>query len=341
MKWFVPISLAVSMCFAVPASAQTAPVTARSGQPPRQAATASTQASAQTGPFRSAELIGRWINAYRSKPEPQKLPQLFRAMADLGMLADQDSSGLYLGFVGGVLAANPAKASELISKMFPLPPEHQAPLIKAIAYSGLPEWRDLLRQNAERMPSRVVLIDRFVTGRMPALEALQLDAGPVPLDVLWGNYFGTGAFEPVLRIVSVLKWAKDVDDVEKLTIGSMVKWTLATNASHDVELLRLLKSAMSFETKDTQRQLTEVIAAAETGETAKIRRDALLAIDQLKIKGPAKTRNAAWWGQAGQMALSLGCVAASATGAGAAIGIPCVIGGAASTAALKLMAAPQ
>ena len=95
------------------------------------------------------------------------------------------------------------------------------------------------------MPSRVVLIDRFVTGRMPALEGLQLDAGPVPLDVLWGYYFGTGSFEPVVRIVSVLKWAKDADDVEHLTIGSMAKWTLATNASRDVELLRLLKSAMT------------------------------------------------------------------------------------------------
>ena len=155
--------------------------------------------------------------------------------------------------------------------------------------------------------------------------------------MLWGHYYGTGAFEPVLRIVSVLKWSRDADDAERLTIGSMVKWTLATNASHDGELLRLLKSAMSFETTDTQRLLTEVISAAETGETAKIRRDALLAIDQLKAKGPAKTRNAAWWGQAGQMALSFGCVAASAFGAGAAVGIPCVIGGAASTAALKMM----
>jgi len=117
----------------------------------------------------------------------------------------------------------------------------------------------------------------------------------------------------------------------------MVKWTLANNASRDIELLRLLKSAMQFEAESGQKMLTEVIAAAETGETSKIRKDALLAIEQLKAKGPAKTRNTAWWGQAGQMALSLGCVAASAFGAGATVGIPCVIGGAASTAALKMM----
>ena len=221
--------------------------------------------------------------------------------------------------------------------MFPLPPEYHAALIKSIAYSGLPNWQELLRESAERMPARVVLIDRFVTGRMPAFNALQLDAGPVPLDVMWGNYFATGSLDPILRIISVLKWSKDVDDVEKLTIGSMAKWTLATNASNDIELLRMLKSAISSEPASNQKILTEVISAAETGEVAKIRKDVLLAIDRLKLKGPEKTRTTAWWGQAGQMALSLGCIAASALGAPATVGIPCVIGGAASTAALKMM----
>jgi hypothetical protein len=328
------------LCCVLPACAAGAPVLAQQSVSPTTTSRPVTPTVAVNSPFRSAETIGRWMNTYRAKPEPHKLPQLFRAMADLGLLADQDAAGMYIGFVGGVLAANPAKARDLVTKMFPLPTEHHASLIKAVAYSGLPGWQDLLRSYSERMPSRVVLIDRLVTGRMPALDGLQLDAGPMPLDILWGNYFATGAPEPLLRIISVLKWAKDADDVERLTIGSMVKWTLATNASRDIALLRFLKSALTFETKDVQAQLADVILAAETGEIQKIRKDALSAIEQLKARGPARTRNAQWWGQAGQMALSLGCVAASALGAGAAIGIPCVIGGAASTAALK-MTAPQ
>ncbi len=327
------ISLASLIATGAHAQAPATPTQARLGR-------TAVATNAITDPFRSAEAIGRWMNAYRVNPEPHKLPHAFRAMAELGVLADQDASGLYVGFVAGVLGANPGKARELIDLMFPLAPEHHASLIKAIAYSGLPGWQPLLRGLAERMPSRVVLIDRLVTGRMPALDGLQLDAGPVPLDVMWGFYFGSGATEPLLRIVSVLKWARDADDVERLTVGSMVKWTLATNASRDVTLLRFLKSAMSFETKDVRAQLSDVILAAETGEIQKIRKEALTAIEQLKAKGPAHARNAQWWGQAGQMALSLGCVAASALGAGAAIGIPCVIGGAASTAALK-MTAPQ
>ena len=296
--------------------------------------------SAKPGGFRTTDEVGRFINGYRQKPEPQRLPQAFRAMADLGLLADTESSGLYVGFIGGMLSADASTAAAAVARLFPLEPQHHAALIKAIAYSGLPEWRQLLRDVAERMPSRVVLIDRFITGRMQAYDALQLDAGPVPLDVLWGHYFATGSHEPILRVVSVLNWSKDANDVERLTIGSMAKWTLATNASNDPDLLRLLKSVVGTEPAKTQRLLTEVIQAAETGEISKIRKDALIAIDQLKAKGPANTRSVAWWGQAGQMALALGCVTASALGAGAVVGIPCVIGGGASTAALKLLA-PQ
>ena len=38
-------------------------------------------------------------------------------------------------------------------------------------------------------------------------------------------------------------------------------------------------------------------------------RDAVAAIDQLKARGPESARNYAWWGQAGQTVLALGCVA--------------------------------
>ena len=342
----VAAALMAGIVFATSAFAQAVPQAAKLGAAPQApGAKPAGPKSAATKPakpgiFRTADDMGRFINTYRQKPEPQRLREVFRAMTELGLLVDTESSGLYLGFIGGMLAADPAKANAIVTHLFPLEPQHQAALIKAIAYSGLPEWRQLLRDVAERMPSRVVLIDRFITGRMQAYDALQLDAGPVPLDVLWGNYFATGSYDPILRIVSVLEWSKDANDVERLTIGSMAKWTLATNAGNDPDLLRLLKSAVAVEPPKNQRLLTEVMQAAETGEISKIRKEALIAIDQLKAKGPANTRSVAWWGQAGQMALALGCVTASALGAGAAIGIPCVIGGGASTAALKLLA-PQ
>ncbi len=292
--------------------------------------------STKKAEFASTEHILRWINGYRLKPEPAKLPAAVKAMSELGVFREMDTAGIYVGFMAGVLHANPKRAEELVAKMYPMPPEDQVAIVRAIAYSDLPDWKDLMLKFVERMPARKTLIDRFVFGKQPTLKQMDLDAGTTPLDTLWGFYFATGSQEPVLRMLSVLPWAKDQNNVERLTIGSMAKLSLATNASRDKELLDLLKASMNGDAKETRVVLQEVIDAAETFEFARVRKDAMAAIDQLKAKGPASARSTQWWGMAGQTVLALGCVAASALGQ-VQVGIPCVIGGALSGAALKWM----
>jgi hypothetical protein len=286
--------------------------------------------------FPSSESILRWINGYRVKPEPVRLPAAVKAMSELGLFKDLDTAGVYVGFMAGVLEANPKQAEDLVARMFPMPPEDQVAIVRAIAYSNLADWKGLMTTFAERMPARRVLIDRFVTGKQATLGQLAMDAGPGPLDILWGKYFATGSYEPILRMVSILNWSKDVNNVDRLTVGNMAKLTLATNASRDKELLDMLKGAMAHEGKETRAVLQEVIDAAETFEFAKVRKDAVAAIDTLKMKGPASTRNFQWWGQAGQTALALGCIVAGALGH-VEVGIPCIVGGAASGAALKYL----
>ena len=287
---------------------------------------------------RSEDLL-RWISGYRTRPEPAKMPDAIKTASRLGVFRDMDGAGIYVGFMAGVLQTNPDRAEELIAKLFPMPPEDQVAIVRAIAYSELPNWKELMGKFAERMPARKPLIDRFVYGKQPTLKQLELDSGTAPLDTLWGVYFATGSYEPVLRMVSILTWAKDANNVERLTIGNMTKLSLATNASRDKELLDMLRVSMKHETKETKAVLQEVIDAAETFEFGRVRKDAMASIEQLKVKGPASTRNFQWWGQAGQTALALGCIVAGVMGH-MEVGIPCVLGGALSGAALKYMA-PQ
>ena len=288
--------------------------------------------------FRKQEHVLKWINEYRLAPDPESMPPAVRAMGDLGLFRELDSAGVYIGFIAGVLGSNPDKAEQLVSRMFPLPPEDQVVLIRAIAYSGLPDWKDLLQKFVERMPARMVLLRKYLYGDGKTLAELPVDA--YVLDTLWGYYFATGSAEPARRIVATLSWSTDQNDVEKLTIGSMAKWTLATNASRDKELLDILAEEMNAQPAEVRKPLREVIEAAETFETGKIRKDALAAVEELKTKGSLSSRNYAWWGQAGQTVLALGCVGAAAMGQ-VALGIPCVVGGALSTAALKYLAPAQ
>ena len=127
------------------------------------------------GEFASSESILRWINGYRAKPEPAKAPAAARAMSELNLFRDLETAGVYVGFLAGVLETNPKKAEELVAKMFPMPPEDQVVIVRAIAYSNLPEWKALMLKFAERMPARQGLIDRFVHDKMPTLKQIPLD----------------------------------------------------------------------------------------------------------------------------------------------------------------------
>ncbi len=311
--------LVVLLAIALPAAAATK---ANKAKPPR--------------PFTKSEELLEWMNGYRLKPEPKRLPEAVRAMVKSSVTKDMDQAGVYIGFTAGVIGSNPENAEKLITEMFPLDPQDQVLLIKAIAYSGLPDWKELMLKFVERMPARKVLIDKFVFAKKPTLENLPFEESSSAIDINWGYYFATGSEAPVRRIVTALAWSQDKNNVEKLTMGAMAKWTLAQNASRDMDLLQMLKAIEAEDKTAARASLNEVIEAAETLELSKIRKQAMASIEELKAKGPESTRTYNWWGQAGQTVLALGCVAASAMGQ-VEFGIPCVVGGALSTAALKYL----
>jgi hypothetical protein len=322
--------------------------------------------AARAAPGRLADLsstdgVLRWINAYRSKPDPASVPAAVGALSRLGAFKDPEQAGPYTGFIAGVIHSNPAKAEDLIGKMLPLPAGDQWVVVRSIAYSDHPDWRNLLRRFEERMPSRQVMINKYLTGALPIIwqnppekpstwdkmrsltfdklgsakspKEAALETTPELLDTYWGYYFATATHRPILRIVDMLPNSKNHDEIEKLTVGNMAKYSLASNASRDTELLAMLKQARQYGSKEAAPVLDEVIEAAETVETSRLRREALAALDELKRKGPESRRNASFWSQVGQGAIAVGCIAAAAAGQ-IELGVPCVVGGAVSSAAL-------
>jgi hypothetical protein len=318
--------------------------------------------------FSSLEAVSRWISGYRARPEPAKVPAAVRALSQLGAFKDPESSGVYIGFIAGVIGFSYGKAEEIIGKTLPVAPADQWVIVRAIAYSGHPEWKSLLRKFSDRLPLRKVMIEKYLNGELATLNEIPLerkdptlwdkmkknpfqsddtakkskettyDKSPELLDTLWGYYFGTGSYPPIARIVTLLPWSTDRDSIDKLTVGNMAKYTLASNAGRDPELLTMLKRASTEQPKNVV--LKEIVEAAETMETTRLRKDALASIEELKRKGPGYKRDITTWGQIGQGALALGCIAAATAGQ-VQFGLPCVIGGATSSAALNFWSQQQ
>ena len=106
-------------------------------------------------------------------------------------------------------------------------------VVRAIAYSGLPRWRPMLRAIEQEAPRYGMLSEKYLDGKMATLaefevppspsafervrKHLHLDAvfgapphrpmlepSPEVLDMLWGYYFATGGYGPIMHIVAML-----------------------------------------------------------------------------------------------------------------------------------------
>jgi len=317
--------------------------------------------------FNSSAEVLKFINDYRGRPDPARAVQAIRDMSRFGDLRNPESAGVYLGFAAGVLAANPEQAGALVDKMLPLPAEDQWLVVRAIAYSDVPKWRFLLARIRPRVPARGALVENYIAGRLPVLTQFKVEAtkeswfarvgqsmsisakqkeepkdnpvvlnpSPELLDTFWGYYFATGYPRALQNIMALLPLSKDKDEVEKLTLGAMAKYTLAENASRDPVLLATLKTVRRAQSKEVRLVLDEAIQAADDVDVTRVRREMLASLDELKRKGSATSRNISFWGQVGQGALAAGCIAAAVAGQ-VELGVPCVVGGAVSSGALHL-----
>ncbi len=311
----------------------------------------------------------KWMKAYQDAPNPQEVPGLIRRLSSQGAFDERAKAGVYVGFLAGVLRDNPDDAVQIAADCLPLPFKDQWLVVRAIAYSGLANWDQVMIDFAPHLPERKHLMRYYLDGTLPTLEAVPFTppeastmdtvrrafrwntyfgpeepepvrvsyaTHPELIDVHWGRYFATGEDRPIAWIAALLPWSEEPDNLEKLTVGGMAKFTLATNASRDAELLDVLRRIRPRQSERVRRVLIEVIIAAETADTERVRKDVMAAIEEIRRKGPGSQRAATQWAEAGQVALSLGCVGAAAAGQ-VQFGIPCVVGGALSSAALRYL----
>ena len=129
----------------------------------------SAEKTPEVDPRASLGVVQQWIYNYRAKPDYAHVPAAVRVLFHSQSFKEPENAGIYLGFIAGAIGSNPAKAEQLITSFFPVRPEDEWVIVRAIAYSGLPDWRYLLRKVAPRMPGRKVMIDSYLAGKLPTL----------------------------------------------------------------------------------------------------------------------------------------------------------------------------
>src|SRR5947209_19990117 len=142
-------------------------------------------ATPEIDPRASLSVVQQWIYNYRAKPDYAHIPAAVRVLFHAQSFKEPENAGIYLGFIAGAIGSNPAKAEELVTSLFPVAPEDEWVIVRAIAYSGLPDWRNLLRKVAPQMPGRKVMIDSYLASKLPTLANIPLEeTNPGMLDKL-------------------------------------------------------------------------------------------------------------------------------------------------------------
>src|SRR5450756_961621 len=150
---------------------------------------AAAAATPEIDPAASLGVVQGWIYNYRAKPDYGHVPAAVRVLFRAQSFKEPENSGIYLGFIAGAISSNPAKAEQLVTSFFPIAPEDEWVIVRAIAFSGLPDWRNLLRRVAPRMPGRKLMIDSYLAGTLPTLTDIPLEeAKPGMLDKVRGVF---------------------------------------------------------------------------------------------------------------------------------------------------------
>src|SRR6202049_2389751 len=126
-------------------------------------------------PRASLSVVQQWIYNYRARPDYAHVAAAVRVLFHSQTFKEPENAGIYLGFIAGAIGSNPARAEQLVDSLFPVPPEDAWVIVRAIDYSGLPDWRNLLRKVAPNMPGRKVMIDSYLAGTLPTLTDIPLE----------------------------------------------------------------------------------------------------------------------------------------------------------------------
>jgi len=90
-------------------------------------------APAAAPPFSSLSSTVEWLNTYRAERPAALAPLAIRALSLHGGFKEPEAAGVYVGFIAGLIGANPDRADALIDKMFPLHEEDQWAIVRGIA----------------------------------------------------------------------------------------------------------------------------------------------------------------------------------------------------------------
>jgi hypothetical protein len=213
--------------------------------------------------FTAAPQVTRWMSHYYENPQPERVEAAVRYLSKSGYLGKRGSAPAVMGFISGVMAANPAEARTLALRLADLPEAQQPVLLIGLWYSGVPDSAAIFRELLPRMPGQKKRISNFIATAAPKITDIPPERGSWVIDMLWGDFIATGSDAPVKRIIDVLAWLHPGGEHSQMAVGASARWSLTGNAIQHERVLQICKAELARRPRDSTAILSQVVREAE------------------------------------------------------------------------------
>jgi hypothetical protein len=218
-------------------------------------------------------ITGVFQNYYRA-PMPERVHEVVQAAIVQGLAETRPKRLALIAFMAGLIADNTAHVERLASVFGKLPGEQPERLVRAILYSGRPDWADQITRLKNLWPQHVAMIDRLAERGARPVYALKRDGQPEVLDMNWA-YFGTTGSRAAVHAVIEMLGDLRASDPAKVAMAHAARHTLATQAmSHE----RVYEVCLRAQMGSYGDQMRLIIVASNNKDVSTFKTDAEAAI---------------------------------------------------------------
>ncbi len=201
------------------------------------------------------------VETYYQGAVEEHIPTIIEALLAQNQTDERTKRLALIAFMAGLIAED-AKVIDRLAPVFQSRPgEQPMQLVRAILYSGRPDWKPQLDRLTALWPARAGEIDKTASVRAKPVYQLKFHGQPEVLEMNWAFFGASGRRESVMAIIDTLADLRSGDPV-LVAAANANRRSLADRAMRDDSVMEICRRALWG---SNGNELRPVLIAAEAG----------------------------------------------------------------------------
>lgn len=222
-------------------------------------AAAGFQSASAAEPARPAVATpGTIVATYHQKPSVAAALTFIETELSGDHLSSASRRMRLIGFMAGLVAADPAFVDRLAPLFRKLPGDQPMRLVRAIAYSGRPDWSLHAARLKNLWPEHASGIETISAKGGRPIPHLTDTKNVLVIDLAAGYWGATGNAAAIERIIAALPTHRMTQSAEQLLVGQAARWHLAAASRTDPAVRAVCMNALDGPHGEALREILDL-----------------------------------------------------------------------------------